>query len=135
LTPGLRRGEHQTVILSFLYWAFCRFLLLIRLIFGSSTDIAIEVVMLRHEVAVLRRQVHGPALEPADRAVLAGLARLLPGRHLERFFVQPETLLCWHRDLVAKRWTYPHRRPGRPLSWPPYGEADDHRAARRLRCP
>jgi putative transposase len=38
--------------------------------------------------------------------VLAGLARLLPGRHLGRFFVQPETLLRWHRDLVAKRWTY-----------------------------
>jgi putative transposase len=62
LTPGLRRGEHQTVILSFLYWAFCRVLQLIRLIFRSSTDIAIEVVMLRHEVAVLRRQVHRPAL-------------------------------------------------------------------------
>jgi putative transposase len=114
LTPGLRRGEHQTVILSFLYWAFCRVLQLIRLIFRSSTDIVIEVVMLGHEVAVLRRQVHRPALEPADRAVLAGLARVLPGRHLGRFFVQPETLLRWHRDLVAKRWTYPHSRPGRP---------------------
>jgi transposase len=69
--------------------------------------------MLRHEVAVLRRQVHRPALEPADRAVLAGLARLLPRRRLGRFFVRPETLLRWHRDLVAKRWTYPHGRPGR----------------------
>ena len=80
----------------------------------SDTDLAIEVVMLRHEVAVLRRQVHRPALEPADRAVLAGLARLLPRRRLGRFFVQPATLLRWHRDLVAKRWTYPHGRPGRP---------------------
>jgi len=70
--------------------------------------------MLRHEVAVLRRQVHRPALEPADRAVLAGLARVLPRCQLGRFFVQPATLLRWHRDLVAKRWTYAHGRPGRP---------------------
>ncbi|MHB1929562.1 MAG: integrase, partial [Acidimicrobiales bacterium] len=90
--------------LSFLYRAFCRVLQLIRLIGRSDTDLAIEVVMLRHEVAVLRRQVHRPALEPADRAVLAGLARLLPRRRLGRFFVRPETLLRWHRDLVAKRW-------------------------------
>ena len=70
--------------------------------------------MLRHEVVVLRRQIHRPALEPADRAVLAGLARLLPRRRLGRFSVQPATLLGWHRDLVAKRWTYPHGRSGRP---------------------
>ena len=100
--------------LSFLYRAFCRVLQLIRLIGRSGTDLAIEVVMLRHEVAVLRRQVHRPALEPADRAVLAGLARLLPRRRRGRFFVQPATLLRWHRDLVAKRWTYPHGRTGRP---------------------
>jgi len=99
--------------LSFLYWAFCRVLQLIRLIGRSDTDLAVEVVMLRHEVAVLRRQVHRPALEPADRAGLAGLARLLPHRRLGRFFVPPETLLRWQRDLVAKRWTYSHGRPGR----------------------
>ena len=100
--------------LSFLYRAFCRVLQLIRLVFRRDTDLAIEVVILRHEVAVLRRQVHRPALEPADRAVLAGLARLLPRHRLGHFFVQPETLLRWHRDLVAKRWIYPHSRPGRP---------------------
>jgi hypothetical protein len=80
LTPGLGRGEHPTVTFSFLYQAFCRALQLIRLIRRSDTDLAIEIVMLRHEVAVLGRQVHRPALEPADRAVLVGLvglARLL----------------------------------------------------------
>jgi hypothetical protein len=69
--------------------------------------------MLRHEVAVVRRQIHRPALEPADRAVLAGLARLLPRQRLANLFVQPATLLRWHRNLVANRWTYPHGGPGR----------------------
>ena len=100
--------------LSFLYRAFCRALQLMRLICRSNVDLAVEVVMLRHEVAILRRQVRRPALEPADRAVLAGLAGLLPRQRLRRFFVQPATLLGWHRDLVANRWTYPHGRPGRP---------------------
>jgi putative transposase len=108
------RRASETVTLSFLYRAFCRVLQLIRLSFRIDTDLAIEVILLRHEVAVLRRQVHRPALEPADRAVLAGLARLLPRRRLGGLFVQPATLLRWHRDLVAKRWTYAHGRPGRP---------------------
>ena len=100
--------------LSFLYRAFRRVLQLIRLVVRNDTDLAVEVVMLRHEVAVLRRQVHRPALEAPDRAVLAALARLLPRRPLGRFFVKPDTLLRWHRDLVAKHWTYPRSRPGRP---------------------
>jgi len=97
--------------LSFLYLAFVRILeLLLR---AENRELAVEVVMLRHEVAVLRRQVARPALRPSDRALLAGLSRLLGRRRLGRFFVQPETLLRWHRDLVRRRWTYP-RRPGRP---------------------
>jgi len=100
--------------LSFLYRAFLRILQLVRLTCRNDADLAIEVVVLRHEVAVLRRQVRRPALQAADRAVFAGLARLLPRRRHGRFFVQPATLLRWHRDLVAKRWTYPHGRPGRP---------------------
>jgi len=113
---GWRRARRAsgTVTLSFLYRAFCRVIQLIRLIARKDTDLAIEVVVLRHEVAVLRRQVHRPALELADRAVLAGMARLLTRRRLGHLFVQPEALLGWHRDLVAKRWTYPHGRPGRP---------------------
>ncbi len=69
--------------------------------------------MLRHEVAVLRRQVVRPALRPPDRALFAGLSRLLDRRRRGRFFVQPETLLRWHRDLVRRKWIYAHR-PGRP---------------------
>ena len=114
LTLGLRCDEHPAISLSFLYRAFCRVLQLIRLTCRTETDLAIEVVMLRHEVAVLRRQVQRPVLEPADRAVLTAPARLLPRRRLGRFFVQPATLLRWHRELVRRRWTYPHSRPGRP---------------------
>jgi transposase len=99
--------------LSFLYLAFVRILHLLRAFRRDNEELAIELVMLRHELAVLRRQVARPALRASDRALLAGLSRLLARRRLGRFFVQPETLLRWHRDLVRRRWTYPHR-PGRP---------------------
>ena len=101
------------MVLSFLYIAFIRVLELLRLRESDTTDLAIEVVILRHEVAVLRRQAARPALRPADRALLAGLGRLLSRAKRNRFFVQPDTLLRWHRDLVRRHWTYPHR-PGRP---------------------
>jgi transposase InsO family protein len=98
---------------SFLYLAFTRILQLVHLGQRDGDELAIEIVMLRHEVAVLRRQLVRPALRPSDRALLAGLGRLLDCRKRRRFFVQPETLLRWHRDLVCRKWTQPHR-PGRP---------------------
>ena len=100
--------------LSFLYMAFVGLLQFVRLRRNERQDLAIEVVMLRHEVSVLRRRVVRPALRPADRAVLAGFSRLLSRARRGRFFVQPETLLRWHRDLVRRRSTYSRPRSGRP---------------------
>lgn len=77
----------------------------------------LEIVVLRHELSVLRRQAGRPQLTMADRVLLAAVSRLLPRSNWRSFMVTPATLLRWHRRLVARRWTYSGRR-GRP----PIGE-------------
>jgi hypothetical protein len=81
---------------------------------GGERAKEIEILVLRHQLAVLRRQVKRLDLEPSDRAVLSALARMLARPRWTTFLVAPGTLLRWHRNLIARKWTYPRRRPGRP---------------------
>jgi putative transposase len=75
-----------------------------------------EILILRHQAAVLQRQVKTPGLSWAGRAVLAALARLLPRSQLRQLqlIISPRTLLRWHADLVRRHWAHPRRGPGRP---------------------
>src|SRR5215216_830338 len=110
----MRSQRLLVVVLSFTYWALRRLLELLVLFGRSERAKEVEILVLRHELQVLRRQVARPRLRSADRALLAALSQVLPRARRQSFLVQPATLLRWHRELVRRRWTDPHRRPGRP---------------------
>ena len=93
------------MVLSVLYMLACRLLALV---------VLLEILVLRHELSVVRRRAGRPRYSPRDRLLLASLSRVMPRHCWPAFVVTPETLLAWHRRLVAGHWTYPHRRPGRP---------------------
>jgi hypothetical protein len=104
-----------TVSLRLLYLIFLQVLGLLSLLGRTASSKDVELLVLRHEVAVLRRTNPTPRLDWADRAVFAGLIRRLPTIWILRRhrLVTPGTILRWHRHLVRRRWTYPNR-CGRP---------------------
>ena len=112
--PSSCCGGRSQVLPRLAYLTLCRSIqLLVQLARGDAAK-DLEILVLRHQLTVLRRQTARPRLEPADRALLAAISRVLPRSRWSCFFVRPETLLRWHRRLVAGAWTYPHRQTGRP---------------------
>ncbi len=102
------------MIRSLLYLLLRRVLGLFRSDERIAAEAEVENAVLRHQVAILRRQVKRPIYRASDKAFLAAASRMLRREAWGAFLVRPETLLRWHRQLVAKKWTSPHRPPGRP---------------------
>jgi putative transposase len=102
------------VVWLFVYLALYRLVQLVVLLCKSERSKELEILVLRHELAILRRQPRRAPFRPVDRAILAALARALPRSAWTSLSVSPTTLLRWHRQLVRRSWTYPNRRPGRP---------------------
>jgi putative transposase len=108
------------VLFKIVYFLTCRVLGLAVAVFRGDLTEDAELLVLRHENAVLRRNVGRVRYEPADRVWLAALARLIPRNHwAEVFCVTPAELLAWHRRLAAKKYdTSKRRKPGRPPTVP-----------------
>jgi putative transposase len=108
-----RSGGGRFLLVSFVYLLFRRSLAVAALRLRSREFKELEIVVLRHELAVLRRQISRRRLDERDRVFLAAAGQLL-GPEERSFFVRSDTLLGWHRQLVRRRRTYTGRRPGRP---------------------
>ena len=102
------------MVFSFLYRLAGRLVEFLRVHRMDAVAKDAEILVLRQQLDVLRRQVARPRSSWSDRALIAALARLVPRGRWAAFLVTPETILRWHRALVRRRWTYPDRRPGRP---------------------
>ncbi len=108
------------MLLSFVY-------VLVRGVFGLAPDCGdrekdLEILVLRHQLKVLKRKAGRPRLRPMDRLLLAAVPRVLPKERWASFMVKPQTLLRWHRELVRRKWTYRAKRTGRPAIDPELGE-------------
>jgi transposase len=100
---------------SIAYLVACRLFALVVLCFRAPGSKELEMILvLRHELSILRRQAKRPQLRKADQLLLAAFSRVLPRRSWSVFVVSPRTLLRWHQRLVARRWRYPRVRIGRP---------------------
>jgi len=106
------------VALGLVYLMLVRVLSWLALLARSDTAKDVEILVLRHEIAVLRRSNARPPTTWLDRAMLSALSRLLPAPLRQLRSVSPRTLLRWHAHLVAHHWTYPRRPPGRPPTAP-----------------
>ena len=104
--------------MSFLYVLAYRLFELVVVLARRERSKELEILVLRHELSILRREARRPQFAPRDRLLLAALSRVLRRRSWPVFLVTAETLLRWHRRLVAKHWTYPHTQRGRPpVDW------------------
>ena len=101
------------MLVSFAYVTACRLFALVLLLARSDRSKELELLVLRHELSILRRQARRPQRTESDRLLVAALSRVLPRRSWQAFHVTPATLLRWHRRMIARRWTYPNG-PGRP---------------------
>jgi hypothetical protein len=109
-----RLSLESVVVRSLVYLALRRFIELLPALLSVQQGQRVEILVLRHELEILRRQQPRPRLEPSDRAWLSLLSRLLPRGRWSIFLVRPETLLGSHRHMVRRHWTYPNTGNGRP---------------------